>query len=708
MKADTLFSLASKNRVVGAALIFFWVAVGFSLPPSRTSAAGVVVNSTNATRLSQTQASSQPQKLYTPAQANRGKALYAQECASCHGQHLEGKPSQPLAGEGFMTKWGEGKHTLDDLYYIIKTQMPYANAGSLSAQQYIDIVAFILANNGYQPGPRALPADPAILKKTRIARQLSSGENPVRAKAAVTPVVVISGNSASSGKPTQAELNVAHTNTTDWLLSNHDYRGQRFADLKQINRKNVASLRPVAMYQAGDLNSFHTNPIVYQGVMYITTPTSTIALDATTCKLRWRYDRRPKGKEGWANNRGVAIKDGKVVRGTHDGYLFALDAQTGKLIWERAIVDMQKNEGGFTMAPLIYEDLIIIGPAGSELGVKGWVGAFRLDNGEQVWRFNTIPDDGEPGSETWGNVDARLKGGGSVWSPLSLDPEQGLVYIPVANPAPDFYSEIRPGKNLYTCSMVVLEVRTGKLKWFYQAAPNDVHDWDQTQVSPLFETKVGGKTRKLVATVGKGGLLHVLDRETHEQLYEVPVTTRLNTDVPLTKEGVRSCPGVLGGVQWNGPAFNPGTNMLYTPAVDWCGVFKKAEQLRYVQGQFYMGGSYVEDPIEKSRGWLTAIDASTGAVRWRYESKRPMLAAVTTTSTDLVFTGELTGDFVVLDARTGEVLYRFNTGGPMNGGVVTYSIGGKQYIAVASGMANAFWRTAPGSSTVIVFALPDL
>jgi alcohol dehydrogenase (cytochrome c) len=697
MNVGTSLSNNSKWRA-RPAMLFLSFGVGLSLVPSRALSAGTRLNNA-----SQTEASKSQEKLYTIDQANRGKGLYAKECASCHGQSLEGRPATALAGERFMAKWGQGKHTIDDLYYITRTQMPYEKPGSLTEQQYIDIVAYILASNGYQPGSRALAADPAILKQTKIVPQLSSGQNPSQAERAVTQV---SGRS-SSANPTQAELNAAHSNTTDWLLSNHDYGGQRFVDLKQINRQNVASLRPVAIYQAGDMNPFHTNPIVHRGLMYITTPDSTIALDAATCKPRWRYDRKPKGKDGWELSRGVAIKGGLVVRGTHDGYLLALDAETGKLIWERALVDMKKNEGGFTMAPVIYEDLIIIGPAGSELGVKGWVGAFRLESGEEVWRFNTVPDEGEPGADSWGNADARLKGGGSVWAPLSLDPDRGLVYVPVANPAPDFYGEIRPGKNLYTCSMVALDVRTGKLKWFYQLVPHDVHDWDVTQVSPLFETRVAGKARKLVATVGKDGLLHVLDRETHEHLYEVPVTTRLNTEVPLTREGVRACPGVLGGVQWNGPAFNPGTNMLYVPAVDWCAIFKEAQELRYVEGRFYMGGSTTADPLEKSTGWLTAIDASTGQVRWRYQSSRPMLAAVTTTSADLVFTGELTGDFMALDAKNGEVLYRFYTGGAMNGGVVTYSINGKQYIAVASGSANGFWRAAPASSTIIVFGLPE-
>jgi len=255
--------------------------------------------------------------------------------------------------------------------------------------------------------------------------------------------------------------------------------------------------------------------------------------------------------------------------------------------------------------------------------------------------------------------------------------------------------------------MVALDARTGKLRWFYQLVPHDEHDWDTTQVSPLFSATIAGKTRKLVATAGKDGLLHVLDRETHKQVYEVPVTTRMNTDVPPTREGLRACPGVLGGVQWNGPAFNPGTNMLYVNAVDWCATFVKAADARYVEGAMYMGGTVRPEPPDKSHGWLTAIDASTGAVRWKYESPRPLLAAVTATSANLIFTGELLGDFMALDGKTGEVLYRSNTGGRLNGGVVTYSINGKQYIAVAAGNANGFWAVPPASAAIVLFSLPN-
>jgi alcohol dehydrogenase (cytochrome c) len=206
--------------------------------------------------------------------------------------------------------------------------------------------------------------------------------------------------------------------------------------------------------------------------------------------------------------------------------------------------------------------------------------------------------------------------------------------------------------------------------------------------------------------VGKDGILHVLDRESRENLWQTPVTTQKNRDVPLTTEGVHVCPGVLGGVEWNGPAFSPATNMLYVNAVDWCGTFSIADELSYVEGQFYMGGSVDLDSLEDARGWLTAVDASTGEPRWRYESSRPMLAAITATSGGVLFTGELTGDFLAIDAETGDVLCRFNTGGPLNGGISTYVIGGKQYVAAMSGDATSFWGEDPATSTALLFALP--
>ena len=652
----------------------------------------------------QTTSSAQQSALFTDAQATRGQALYDKKCAACHGNQLDNGTAAALVGGKFMAKW-TGK-SVDDLYYITKTQMPYGAGDSMKVQEYIDVVAFMLKANGYKSGAQELKAD-ATLKQLKIEAQQSSKVASATLQVTEPKTTAAPAGSPSAKFPSQTELNSAAMNSTDWLVSNHDYGGRRFVDLKQINVRNAATLRPTCMYQASDLKAFHTNPLVYRGVMYLTTSTSTMAIDAANCKQKWRHNWRPRSVEVWPPNRGVAIKDGRVVRGTTDGYLFALDMETGKELWVKKIVDSAKNEGSFNMAPVIFENMVLMGLGISEQGVPGWLSAFNLEDGELVWRFNTIPKPGEPGSETWSKPEVMATGGGGVWAPMSLDAEAGLLYAPVANPAPDFYGDNREGANLYTNSMIVLDARTGTLKWYYQATPHDTHDYDTTQVSPLFESTVGGKKRKLVAVSGKDGMLHVLDRETKEHLYEVPVTTRLNVEVPLkSTEGVRVCPGVQGGVQWNGPAFNPRTNLLYVNAVDWCGTFRKAKEVRFIPGQIYMGGFHSADPLDKARGWLTAVDASTGKVAWKYESGKPMLAAVTTTSGDVVFTGELSGDFLTLDAKTGKVLYRFNTGGAMNGGVISYAINGKQYVAAASGSASGFWQVPAGSSTIVIFSLP--
>jgi alcohol dehydrogenase (cytochrome c) len=506
--------------------------------------------------------------------------------------------------------------------------------------------------------------------------------------------------------PTQEELNQA-TRSTEWLLPNHDYAGVRFVDLKQITPANAASLRPVCMFQGADLNRALNNPLVYRGVLYVTTLLSTVALDPATCKVKWRHDWKPKAKDGNSSikNRGVAIKDGKLVRGTQDGYLFALEAETGNLLWEVKAADSEKFEA-LSINPLIYNDLVIIGPSGSEYGVKGWIGAFRLDNGQQVWKFNTVPDDGEPGAETWGAADSRLKGGGGIWTTPSLDTANGLIYVAVGNPAPDFLASQRPGVNLYTNSMTVLDARTGKLKWTFQAVPHDTHDWDLPVTSPLFTANIGGRKRNVVTVGSKDGLLRLVDRETREVLYAVQVTTRTNVETEPTEQGVYTCPGVAGGVEWSAPAYSPKLDLMVVPTVDWCGVFKRDEEPRFIAGQLFFGGSFNWDPVEKSRGWLTAVKASTGEVVWKYQSGRPMVAAVTATSGDMLFTGELTGDFLAMDMRNGKIIYRFSGGGAIVGGVISYAVDGKQYVAVVSGMAAGFWQAAPGSMTLTVFALP--
>ena len=322
-----------------------------------------------------------------------------------------------------------------------------------------------------------------------------------------------------------------------------------------------------------------------------------------------------------------------------------------------------------------------------------------------MWRFNTGPKPDEAGAETWPtrtifrSAAERCGPRSRSTAPRASSTSRSPIRLPISR-------RRRPGKNLYTNAIVALDVRTGKLRWYEQTVPNDDHDWDVTQVSPLWRGQAGGKERVLVGVAGKDGILRALDRVTRETLYRTPVTTRENTEAPITPAGVHVCPGLLGGVEWNGPALHPELGLLYVPSVDWCSVYTEVEEFRFIPGKLYMGGILEMD--EMRQGWITAVDAASGAVKWRYQSKLPRVAAVTATAGGVLFTGELTGDFLVLDAATGKDLYRFNTGGPMGGGAITYEMNGRQYIAVVSGKPSPGWALQElGAATVFVFALPE-
>lgn len=635
--------------------------------------------------------------VFTAAQAARGREVYTAECASCHGGRLNDGAAVAVAGAAFLEKWSHPLVTLDDLFYIIQTTMPKNRGNALPATDYVAVTAYLMEQNGYPSGSQSRLASDAQRKGVRLMARTRSTSAP-------DFIPGTGGMRPSTIAPDQATLDRAAADAGSWLYHTQNYSGTRASPAAQITPANAGRLQVVCAFQMGEASNFQTGPVVYGGVMYLTTVHVTAAMDATTCKLKWRHVWAPRATEVWKTNRGVALKDGRVYRGTSDGYLLALDAADGRMLWARKVADAASGET-LTMPPLLFDDRIIIGPAGSENAIKGWVGSFRAEDGLPMWRFNIVPGKGDPALETW-KADANIPlGGGAVWTPVALDAKRGHLFVATTNPSPDFPSEQRGDKNLYTNTLLVLDIRTGKMVWYDQLVPEDDHDWDLTQVSPLISVSIDGRPRDLVITVGKDGMLRAVDRETHQRVYETPVTTRSNMDAPVTSTGTHACPGVLGGVEWNGPAYNARTNLLYVPAVDWCGTFKVAENVRFIPGAIYLGGSYAADPT--SQGWLTAIDASTGIVKWKYRSPRPMVAAVSTSAGGVVMTGELTGDFLVFDADTGAELYRFNTGGPIGAGVVSYEIEGRQYIAVASGSPSSFWVDRnPGTPTVFVFALP--
>jgi alcohol dehydrogenase (cytochrome c) len=644
------------------------------------------------------------QGVYTTAEAERGAVAYDNLCVSCHplGPNGDRPLFAPALAPNRIVAWGRDGWTVDDLFYVIRANMPPGAARSLSNRQRLDIVAFILQQNGLPAGDIPLREEAAYLRDIALSR----GDGAL--DEAPAPPLYITGDRGTrptTSSPTPAELLAAGDNDEDWLYHTGDYSGRRYSGLSQVNRETVQGLSETCRYTMTERGSHQTGPLVYDGTMYVTSARETIALDAATCEERWKHVWNPPGGGFGGTNRGIALASGRLVRGTSDGYMLAIDAETGDLLWARKAADTDVGET-FTMAPLIWEDRILMGPAISENAIEGWAAAFSLSDGEELWRFNIVPKEGEPGYETWDHSNNFPVGGGGVWTPMSVDVETGTLFLAATNPAPDFPAAMRGGDNLYTNSALALDMRTGRLLWHDQMVPADDHDWDLTQVSPVFTGTVDGRERNLLGTVGKDGVFRLLDRDSRERLWETPVTTIANAEAPVTSAGTYACPGVLGGVEWNGPAYNPSSNMLYTPAVDWCGTFFAADTVRFIPGTIYFGGTYMADAM--SQGWLTAIDVESGDVAWQYQSPRPMVGAVTTTGGGLVFAGELTGDLLAFDSDTGEELARIPTGGPIGGGLVTYSVDGQQYVAVASGNPSGFWvEDDPGTPSIVVLTLDE-
>ena len=639
---------------------------------------------------------------YTEDQFERGEVLYQKECALCHGLELDDGAAPAIVGSTFRKTWSMLGANVAELYNRIATTMPPRQDNFLSEDQNLDILSYLLGRNNVLRGTEALRNDYDYLAAIPIAR----GDETL--DISVSFIEGLYGVEPTGNGPGMNELLNAGNNSDDWLHHNKSYKGIRYSALNEINTSNVDELVQVCAYQMNSRAPLQTGPIVYQGIMYVTDATHTAAINAATCQKIWAHDWMPKDRMVWGNNRGVAIKDGYVVRGTPDGYLFALDSTNGNLLWARQVADPWLGET-FTMPPTVFEDMILIGPAGSENAISGWLGAFSLTDGDLIWKFMTVPEAAAGGGESWGNPEGIKLGGGAVWTPLSFDLELGEVYVAVTNPAPDLPAYLRPGDNLYTNCIVALDILTGELKWYKSIVPNDDHDWDLTQVTPVLKAGVDGVSRDMVATVGKDGVLRTLDKRTHQPLYETPITTILNADIPVTREGVVACPGVTGGVLWSSPAYHPGEKILLTSSIDYCSRFRAAGNVRFIPGQLYMGGDARHEG--DMSGWITAVDVESGETRWKHQTEFPNVAAVTTTAGGLAISGTLAGDLLFFDVATGAVLNSIATGAQIGGGYISYSVEGKQHIAVGSGLGMLTFRPPqlglPRQSSIIVYALPS-
>ena len=526
----------------------------------------------------------------------------------------------------------------------------------------------------------------------------------------------------------QARLDGADKDSTDFLQSNMSYAQTRYYPAAQIDTTNVAKLRPAFQFQTEVLESMETAPIVVDGIMYITTSYNHVyALDAATGKEFWHYKHRMGPVTTFCcgpNNRGVAVMGDRLYMGTLDAKLVALDAKTGKLLWSTQIAD---PEAGYseTMAPVAVNGKVLIGTNGGEYGIRGFVKAFDANDGKLLWTFDTIPDSGQEG--TWATKDATERDlhrdiaaekaqlaknagffkmlGGGVWMAPAIDKESNTAFFVVGNPSPDLYGAERPGDNLYTDSMVAVDLDTGAKKWHYQYVPHDV--WDLDAVSPVILTEAkdkSGKMRKVAIHGGKTGHVYVNDRATGELIrFSEAMIPQENMWVLPTKEGSRMLPGANGGVEWSPMAINPKLRMVYAANLHQPMTYH-VEQAAYPGGKLWLGGAFKVIPSEKQWGRLAAVNLDTGKIAWKFDTEQPLIGGVLATAGNLVFNGEGNGYFRAFDARTGKKLWEYQAGAGVNAPAVSYMVGGKQYVAVAAG-GNTQLDYKRGN-TVVVFALP--
>lgn len=498
---------------------------------------------------------------------------------------------------------------------------------------------------------------------------------------------------------------------TDWPSYNGTLDGSRYSPLTQLTATNASGLERGCSFDTREQMSMQSGPVVVNGVLFITTDTSTYAIDAATCARVW-HTAKPYPSLGFLkNNHGVAYMDGRLFRVNGGVRAYALDAATGRVLWD---VSFKQREGeGAPMAPIAWNGLVFVGNSGGDnVGVRGHVHALDAATGREVWRFDVIPDSG-PARATWpSGPDATPPTGGGLWSSFTLDPATGTLYVPAGNPAPDFMPRLREGANLYANSLIALDARTGVMRDHIQVLDGrrDWHDWDVSAAPALIRTRGG---RSLLALAGKDGQLHGIDPSPMRILWSVPTTTRSNIEAPLTHTAsTRFCPGTQGGTEWNGPAYEPRLNLVFTGAVDWCASVRLVPPdsiPRPLPADFTgnAGGGFGSfDPKEQWKGWVTATDPDSGKIRWRYQARTPILAGVTATAGGVVLTGDMNGRLIVLDAQTGNVVRELDTGAPIGAGVVTYQVAGRQYIAVAGGTISPIWPLPPATSRVTVFRLP--
>ena len=514
----------------------------------------------------------------------------------------------------------------------------------------------------------------------------------------------LAASAAAFGQVTAERLVNASREPQQWLSYSGAYNGQRFSPLDQVDRGNVQRLALQWVFQTGVKGTHQATPLVIDGIMYLTTPENhAYALDIRTGRPLWHYERHlPKELSLCCGpqNRGVAALGDRLFMATLDAHVIALDAKTGRVRWDVEAAEARKGYS-FTGAPLVVKNKVITGVAGGEYGVRGFIDAYDAETGKRVWRFYTIPGEGEPGNDTW-KGDSWKRGGAPAWVTGSYDPELNTLYWGTGNPGPQMYGANRLGDNLYSDSLVALDPDTGRLKWHFQFTPHDVHDWDSVHVPVLIDDTFNGAPRKLVAVANRNGFFYLLDRTNGKFLFAKPYTEVtwareigadgrpvLLPDKEPTAEGNRVCPGGVGGTNWHSSSYSPRTHLYYLFSKEECTLYMADNNLEppHRPGRPYIGSAFFQPPQERDESAVRAVEPLTGKIRWEFKHFSGAWSGVLSTAGGLVFSGDGQGNFIALDAESGHDLWHIPLGAQIQTAAISYAVDGRQHITIAAGSA---------------------
>jgi len=530
------------------------------------------------------------------------------------------------------------------------------------------------------------------------AASFASGPSLLQAQQAA-PAPLVTAQELLAGLPADGSR---------WLTFGGDYANQRHSPLTQITPANVHRLVPQWTFQTGTIGNFETTSLLRDNILYVTGPLNVAwAIDARTGRQIWRYRRElPENLTACCGlvNRGFGLLGDSLFMVTLDAHLLALDAKTGAIVWDATMADYTHGYAA-TIAPIVVKDKVIVGVAGGEFGIRGFIDAYDARTGKRAWRFYTIPGPGEPGHDTW-TGDAWKIGGASVWVTGAYDPEQNLLFYGIGNPGPDYHSDSRLGDNLYSDSLVALDADTGRLRWHYQFTPHDVHDWDATEVPILADIPIAGQIRKVVMFANRNGFYYTLDRTTGKVILGKPfVQTTWAKEIgrdgrPVAipghtpdEKGEVTCPDITGGTNFWQPAFDPSTRTFFVNAREACMTFY-AWKPEYKAGERFTGGAgqRVQGPSMPVYGALRAIDPATGDRKWEFKYLNLSTAGLLTTASGLIFTGDSEGSVLALDSRNGKLLWRYQMGANLHGtSATTYMVDGRQHVLVPAGTTLTAW-----------------